>query len=90
MTVNPHISRKIAKTIIWIIAMTIILLLIAIIGFILVRGVWVINWSFLTETPREMGQQGGILSPIIGTVSVTLLAVLIAMPFGIGTAYFLA
>jgi len=90
MRINPKTSRKIAKTLIWIIAMTIILLLIAIIVFILFRGLRVINYSFLTEIPREMGQQGGILTPIIGTVSVTLLAVLIAMPFGIGTAYYLA
>jgi phosphate transport system permease protein len=37
-----------------------------------------------------MGREGGILSPIVGTLSVTALAVLIAMPFGIGTAFYLA
>jgi phosphate transport system permease protein len=90
MRVNPITSGKIAKILVWLIAMTIIGLLIAIIVFILFRGLRVVNLSFLAEIPREMGQQGGILTPIIGTVAVTLLAVVIAMPFGIGTAYYLA
>ena len=72
MRIDPKTSRKIAKILIWIVAMTIILLLIAIIIFILLRGLRVVNLSFLAEIPREMGQQGGILTPIIGTVSVTL------------------
>ncbi|MCL2071495.1 MAG: phosphate ABC transporter permease PstA [Oscillospiraceae bacterium] len=87
---GARISQKIAKTLIWTIALTVIIILMAIIVFILYNGLRVINWTFLTEIPREMGQQGGILSPIIGTLTVTVLAVVIAMPFGIGTAFYLA
>ena len=82
--------ERIANTVIWTIAVVIIGVLIAIMGFILVKGLPFINWEFLTTIPRNMGRDGGISSAIVGTVSVTVLAVLIAMPFGIGTAYYLA
>lgn len=36
-----------------------------------------------------MGREGGILSPIIGTLALTVLAVLVATPLGVGTAVFL-
>jgi phosphate transport system permease protein len=88
MSVNT--SQKLAKAFIWTVALGVIGVLIAIIVFILIRGLPHINWGFLTEVPRRMGREGGIAAPIFGTVSITVLAVLISMPFGIGTAFYLA
>jgi phosphate transport system permease protein len=50
----------------------------------------VISLEFLTEIPRNMGRSGGVSSSIVGTLLITILAVLIATPFGIGTAFYLA
>jgi len=75
---------------IWTLALTVIAVLLFIIIFILYRGLSVINWDFLTSVPRRSGREGGIASPIVGTLSVTALAVMIAMPFGVGTAFYLA
>ncbi|MCL2637220.1 MAG: phosphate ABC transporter permease PstA [Oscillospiraceae bacterium] len=90
MNVNSRTAEKIAKGFIWVIALTVIAVLIFIIAFILYRGLSVINWEFLTSVPRRSGRIGGIASPIVGTLSVTVLAVMIAMPFGVGTAFYLA
>ncbi|MDR2559638.1 MAG: phosphate ABC transporter permease PstA [Oscillospiraceae bacterium] len=90
MRVNPRTAQKFAKGLIWAVALLVIAVLLFIIVFILYRGLSVINWSFLTEVPRRSGRAGGIASPIVGTLSVTLLAVLVAMPFGVGTAFYLA
>jgi phosphate transport system permease protein len=87
---KPQTAEKIAKVIIWSVALIIIVVLIAIIVFILSKGLPQINWRFLTEIPRRMGREGGIASPIMGTLSVTVLAIAIAVPFGIGTAFYLA
>jgi len=62
----------------------------AIIIYLLYRGLPRINWSFLTEIPRNMGRSGGISSAIVGTLMVTSVAIVIAVPFGIGTAFYLA
>jgi phosphate transport system permease protein len=87
---SARTSEKVATGIIWSIAIIVIGVLIAIILFILFKGLPHINWTFLTEIPRNMGRDGGIASTIVGTLSVTVLAVGVALPFGIGTAFYLA
>jgi len=90
LRVNSGTAEKIAKLLIWTAALFVIFVLMAILIYILIQGLPVINWRFLTDIPRSMGRLGGISSTIAGTVLVTLVAVLIAMPFGIGTAFYLA
>ncbi|MGI6257996.1 MAG: phosphate ABC transporter permease PstA [Anaerovoracaceae bacterium] len=63
--------------------------LIVIMGYILVKGLPHITLTFLTEDPKMLGREGGIFSIIIGTLYVTLLALVIATPIGIlGAVYF--
>ncbi|MGL4485252.1 MAG: phosphate ABC transporter permease PstA [Anaerovoracaceae bacterium] len=73
----------------WLIAGITLFTLIIIIGYILINGVPHINFEFLSQEPRSMGSEGGILSIIVGTLYVTGLAVLIATPVGVaGAVYF--
>ena len=90
MKMNPRTSERLAKGVIWTAALLVIIVLFAILGYILVRGIPTLNWTFLTQIPRNMGEDGGISSAIVGTFAVTLLAIIIATPFGIGTAFYLA
>jgi len=87
---SARAAEKTAKILIWIAALSVIAVLVAIIVYILAQGLPTINWQFLTEIPRNMGRSGGIASPIVGTLLVTFLAILISTPFGIGTAFYLA
>lgn len=89
MKVSAKTSQKIAKIIIWSAAMLVMVILLAIILYILAKGLPAINWQFLTEIPRNMGRSGGISSSIVGTLMVTAVAVIVATPFGIGTAFYL-
>ncbi|MCL2003958.1 MAG: phosphate ABC transporter permease PstA [Oscillospiraceae bacterium] len=90
MKINPRVSEKIAKGLIWSAALSVLAVLVGIIIFILAKGLPIINWSFLTEIPRNMGRSGGVASPIVGTLFVAAVAVVLAVPFGIGTAFYLA
>lgn len=90
MRINPRTSEKIAKALIWAAALFVLAVLVFIIIYILVKGLASVNLKFITETPKSMGREGGISSAIIGTLLVTVAAVIIAMPFGIGTAFYLA
>ena len=85
-----RIGETIAKSLIWAAAIFVLAVLAFIIIYILIKGLPVINWGFLTNIPRSMGREGGISSTIVGTVLVTAVAILIAAPFGIGTAFYLA
>jgi phosphate transport system permease protein len=89
MKLSSKNAQKIAKVFIWSAAMVVIIILFAIILFILVKGLSVINWEFLFEIPRDMGRSGGISSSIIGTLMVTAVAIVVATPFGVGTAFYL-
>jgi phosphate transport system permease protein len=87
---RKRIYEYTAKGFIWLAALSVIAVLLAIMLYILVKGLPAVNWAFLTQVPRDMGRSGGISSAIVGTLLVTGVAVVIAVPFGIGTAFYLA
>ncbi len=89
MRLNPRTTQKIAKTVIWSAAILVIVLLFSIIIYILSKGIPNITWQFLSQIPSDMGRSGGILSTIVGTLSVTLVAIVVATPLGVGTAFYL-
>lgn len=89
MRITAKTSQKIAKFLIWTAALLVMAILVSIIIYILVKGIPSISWQFLTEIPRNMGREGGISSSIVGTLLVTAVAVIVATPFGIGTAIYL-
>jgi len=90
MKITAHTYEKIAKTFIWAAALLVMVVLVAIIIYILIKGLPMINWEFLTAIPRSMGRLGGVSSTIVGTLMVTAVAIIVAIPFGIGTAFYLA
>lgn len=90
MKIKPKTSEKIAQIVIWSAALLVIAVLVAIVLYILVKGLPTISWKFLTEIPHDGGASGGIASPIVGTLLVTLVAIVIAAPLGVGTAVYLA
>jgi len=90
MKLSARTSQKIAKAVIWAAALFVLAILFAIVIYILVKGLPRINWRFLTDIPRNMGRSGGISSAIVGTLMVSAVAIIIAVPFGIGTAFYLA
>jgi phosphate transport system permease protein len=77
----------------WTVRTSIVLIGIALGGillFILINGASAINWSFLTEFPRESMTRGGIMPAIVGTFYLTLGAILIALPLGVACAVYLS
>jgi len=63
--------------------------LLAVIAFVAVRGLEAINWTFLSQPPREAMTQGGILPCIVGTIGLSLGALLVAFPIGVASAIYL-
>ncbi len=52
-------------------------------------GAPAITWEFLTQTPTQGMTHGGIFPCIFGTVAITLLMILMALPLGVGAAIYL-
>ena len=89
MRLAPSAAQRVAVGLMWVITGLTLGVLVFIVVYILGHGLPHISWSFLTESPRSMGREGGILPIIIGTLWVTGLAVLIAAPVGVATAIYL-
>lgn len=87
--IKPKTSELIAKTFIWAISIVVVLILFFIVAFILMKGLPSLTWDFLTQSPKDMGRSGGILSTIVSTLMVTAVAVVVATPLGVGTAFYL-
>jgi len=64
-------------------------MLVAMVAYVAVKGIGTISWGFVTQVPSRMGKEGGISSTIVSTVYLTLTALLISVPFGVGTAIYL-
>lgn len=81
--------NKIATLILWASAIITISFLVYIIGNIIIRGIGVINISFLLDSPRMSGAEGGIFNAIVGTLCLVAIALITAVPIGVGAAIFL-
>jgi len=65
--------------------------LVAIFGYLIYRGVGSINWAFLTQTPKPVGELGGgMANAIVGSALILGVASLIGVPFGVGAGIYLA
>src|SRR5690348_12461092 len=65
--------------------------LVAIFGYLLFRGFVSINWAFLTQTPKPVGEAGGgMANAIVGSAIILGIASVIGVPFGIGAGIYLA
>src|SRR5437763_1589120 len=65
--------------------------LVAIFGYLVYRGIGSIDWAFLTQTPKPVGEVGGgMANAIAGSVFILGIASIIGVPFGIGAGIYLA
>jgi phosphate transport system permease protein len=69
------------------------ILVLFILGVILLdifsKGIKTISWEFLTQPPREGMTKGGIFPAILGTLVVSLITVIFAVPLGMFAAIYL-
>jgi phosphate transport system permease protein len=93
----PHIAlrRRITNHVMTGLAvLTVILVLtplFAIFAYLTYRGVGSLNWAFLTQTPKPVGEAGGgMANAIVGSVFILALASIIGVPVGVGAGIYVA
>jgi phosphate transport system permease protein len=67
----------------------ILAMLVIVLGDVVIGGVRTLSWQFVSEAPREGMTKGGVFPAIFGTVALTLLMTLVAVPAGVATAIYL-
>lgn len=60
-----------------------------IVYFMVSNGWRAITWAFLTEAPRDSMTKGGILPCIVGTLGLSIGALIVAFPIGVASAIYL-
>jgi phosphate transport system permease protein len=65
--------------------------LIAIFAYLVLKGAGSLNWSFLTQTPKPVGEiGGGMANALVGSIMILAIASLFGVPIGIGAGIYLA
>src|ERR1700675_4790109 len=65
--------------------------LVAIFGYLVYRGIGAIDWAFLTQTPKPVGEAGGgMANAIVGSALILGIASIVGVPFGVGAGIYLA
>jgi phosphate transport system permease protein len=65
--------------------------LVAIFSYLVIRGIGSVNWAFLTQIPKPVGEVGGgMANAIVGSLFILGIASLIGVPFGVGAGIYLA
>jgi len=63
----------------------------AVFGYLIYKGIGSINWAFLTQTPKPVGEAGGgMANAIAGSAFILLIASSMGVPIGIGAGIYLA
>ncbi|MBF0495550.1 MAG: phosphate ABC transporter permease PstA [Deltaproteobacteria bacterium] len=83
-------TERVAFGIIRLLAGLVVITLGGIVLFLIYQGARAVNWSFLTEAPRDAMTKGGIFPAIIGTFYLTIGSSLIALPLGVASAIYLS
>ena len=89
MRISRHHTQALAKGVIWIAAFFTLTVMFWILYQVLREGLPLLHPDFFFQSPRQMGRGGGIFSTIVGTIALTVVALVIATPLGVGTAIFL-
>ena len=85
-----QLTNKIMTSLTALCAFLAVTILVLILGYIAYRGVSAINLNFLIDTPKPVGEGGGIGNAIVGTLILLALASIIGLPLGIAGGIYLA
>jgi phosphate transport system permease protein len=87
---NRNVKDTIVEGITGFSVLLIIFIIVSILAITIVGGWPNLNWTFLSEFPKDGMTKGGIFPAIVGTAVMTIIMAIAAVPFGVITAIYLA
>jgi phosphate transport system permease protein len=92
--INDRVRRKMGREKIarWVFATMVVLMLlplVAILGYLVIKGAPLISWDFLTTNPRSGMREGGLWSALLGTIWLVVVSLCISAPIGVLAAVYL-
>lgn len=86
---KKQLKENIAIWILRLFSFSILGILFFVLGYIISKGISVINWDFISKAPEEGMTKGGIFPAIVGTLCLILGSMVIAFPIGICSGIYL-
>lgn len=80
---QKKLKQAIAFNVFRVLSLLVVAILFIILGFIVSKGIKMINWEFLSEEPKDGMTKGGIFPAIVGTLYLILGAMIFSFPVGI-------
>ncbi len=89
LTRRKHYSEAIARTVFLLMALLMVLPLLFIVGYLVYQAWPILSVDFLLTNPRRGMREGGLWSPLLGTVYLVVISLIISTPIGVLAAVFL-
>jgi len=94
MTPELWMRRQRRLEAIWLLVLRVCMVIIlapvvVVVGYCILRGGRALTWTFLTQPPANGMTQGGILTPLLGTVYLAVGTMIISVPLGVMAAVYL-
>ncbi|MFA6129044.1 MAG: phosphate ABC transporter permease PstA [Bacteroidales bacterium] len=86
---GKQLKQALAFNFFRLISLMVVGILFVILGFIMLKGIRVINWEFLTTMPKDGMTGGGIYPAIIGTLCLIAGSISFAFPVGVLSAIYM-
>ena len=86
---NSRFTEKIAKSVFFLMTLTMVLPLLLIVGFLFYKAWPALSIDFVLELPKNGMREGGIWPAFLGTLYLVLISLVIAAPVGVMAAIYL-
>lgn len=90
MKIPRYTMQKVAFAIITTAAISVVIPLVLVIGYIVAQGIGALSWEFISAIPRNGMREGGIYPALVGTLWLTIGTAVTSIPLGVGAAIYLA
>ncbi len=89
LTRRKAYSEAVARSVFLLMTVLMVLPLLLIVGYLFYQAWPILSVEFLTSVPRHGMREGGIWSPLLGTIYLVVISLLVATPIGVLAAVFL-
>lgn len=87
---RARITEAIARALTGAALLSVVAVALFVLAYIAYHGIGAIDWTFLSDVPRDRGREGGILPVLVGTLYVTGATAGLTLPVGILAGVYLA
>lgn len=81
---------KAATAVMWLAGMLILIILISFLGYMLIKGMPVLSWNFITGMPSDINAGGGVGPQFFNSFYILALSMLFSIPAAVGAGVYLA